>query len=132
MTLEPARGRTLLVVSVGLVACASSQMKGSSAEMHETSRSKTVHPSTCFDLPDGQRAFQYPVGGGKHVKPKTTTTNGQAQLVGDSAYYSETRLEASGNTLPPASCYITYLARWNSEKKGWIVTDIAYPTQSAC
>ena len=121
-----------LVVSVGLVACASSNIKRFIGRDARDLAVRDGPPVNVFDLPDGQRAFQYAVGGGKRVKPKTSTANGQAQLVGDSAYYSESRLEASGNTLPTASCYITYLARWNSEKKGWIVTAIASPKQSVC
>ena len=121
-----------LVVSVGLVACASSNMKRFIGRDARDVVVRDGPPVNVFDLPDGERAFQYAAGGGKRVKPKTTATNGQSQLVGDSAYYSESRLEATGNTLPTASCYITYLARWNSEKEGWVVTDIAYPKQSAC
>jgi hypothetical protein len=53
-------------------------------------------PVNVFDMPDGRRAFQYFWGGGTYVVPKTTTTQGQVQLVGDAAYYSEQKLESGG------------------------------------
>lgn len=89
-------------------------------------------PARVFDLPDGVRAFQYYWGGGRYYIPRTTTTNGQVQLVGTAAYYTEQKLESGGVVVESQGCLITYMARWNTEKQGWIVTDISYPHRAVC
>ena len=119
----------VLIVSNG---CASTRMRKFIGRDARDVAVKDGPPVNVFDLPDGQRAFQYAVGGGSHAKLKTTSAGGQVQIAGTSAYYSEQKLEASGNSLQSGGCYTTYLARWNAEKQGWIVTDISYPKPSAC
>lgn len=89
-------------------------------------------PINVFDLPDGQRAFQYRVGGGSVTAPTTTTTTGQLQMAGSGAYYAEQKIESGGFTVNVPGCLITYLARWSPERQGWIVTDISYPKQLVC
>ena len=118
----------VLVVSSG---CASTHMKKFIGRDARDVAVEDGPPVNVFDLPDGQRVFQYAVDRGSYVRPKTTTAT-QVQLLGDSAHYSEQKLNAGGNSLQNAGCYITYLARWNAEKQGWIVADILYPKPSAC
>jgi hypothetical protein len=89
-------------------------------------------PVNVFDMPDGRRAFQYRWGGGSYVVPKTTTSQGQIQLVGDGAYYSEQKVETGGFAVESSGCLITYFAEWNPAKKGWIVVDISYPKRLVC
>lgn len=89
-------------------------------------------PVKVFDLPDGRRAFQYLWGGGHYVVPKTVSTQGQMQLVGDKAYYTEQRIESGGYVVDNPGCLITYLAEWNASNKGWIVVGISYPKRLVC
>ena len=85
-----------------------------------------------FDLPEGKRAFRFRWGGGTYVVPKTTTTTGQVQLVGSTAFYSEQKLEAGGAVVNDPGCLITYIAKWDATKQGWIVSEIAYPHRAFC
>jgi len=89
-------------------------------------------PVNVFDMPDGRRAFQYRWGGGQYVVPKTTTAQGQVQLVGDGGYYSEQKVESGGFVVESQGCLITYFGEWNAAKKGWIVVDISYPKRLVC
>jgi hypothetical protein len=89
-------------------------------------------PVNVFDLPDGVRAFQYYWGGGRYVVPKTTSTAGEVQLVGNAAYYSERQIETGGAVIDSPGCLITYLTKWDAAKQGWIVTSISYPHRLVC
>jgi hypothetical protein len=89
-------------------------------------------PVHVFDLPDGVRAFQYLWGGGTYHVPATTTTTGQVQLIGNSAYYTQQSLSSGGVTVTSEGCLITYLTKWDAAKKGWIVTEISYPKKLVC
>jgi hypothetical protein len=89
-------------------------------------------PANVFDMPDGRRAFQYRLGGGQMTMPATTTTNGQVQLVGDSAFYSEQKLTTGGGTVVSEGCLVTYFAAWDAAANGWIVRDISYPKRLVC
>ena len=64
--------------------------------------------------------------------PETTTTDGQVQLVGDTAIYSEQRVKSGGFVVESKGCLITYFAEWNAEATGWIVVDISYPHRLFC
>lgn len=89
-------------------------------------------PAKVSDLPDGRRAFQYLWGGGTYVVPRTTTTQGQVQLVGDKAYYTEQKVESGGLVVDNPGRLITYITEWNAAKKGWIVVSISYPKRAVC
>ena len=122
----------LLATLIGNAGCGSTHMKkfvGRDVRYIAVEDGPPVH---VFDLPEGRRAFQYYWGGGKYVVPKTTTTQGQVQLTGDAAYYSEQKVESGGFVVESQGCLITYLAEWNAVKKGWIVVDISYPKRLVC
>ena len=89
-------------------------------------------PENVMDLPDGRRAFQFRWGGGTYVVPKTTDTQGQVQLVGNSAYYSERKLESGGFIVENPGCLLTYFARWDSTLGGWIVQEVSWPKKLVC
>ena len=124
----------LLVISMVLtdVACGSTHMKKFIGKDVRYIAVEDGPPTNVFDMPDGRRAFQYYWGGGKYYVPKTTTTQGQVQLVGDAAYYSDQKVESGGFAVESQGCLITYFAAWNAEKKGWIVVDIWYPKRLVC
>lgn len=118
----------LLVLS----GCVSTHMKkyiGKDARYIQVEDGPPVH---VFDLPDGRRAFQYFWGGGTFQVPRTETTQGQVQLIGDSAYYSEQKIESGGQVIESEGCRITYLTKWDASAKGWLVTEISYPKRLVC
>ncbi len=122
----------LLAFLVMTTACVSTHMKKFVGRDVGFIEFEDGAPIRVFDLPEGQRAFQYLWGGGQYVVPKTTTTKGQLELVGDKVYYTERRLEAGGYTVDSPGCVVTYLAKWDQERKGWIVVSISYPKQLVC
>ncbi|HUE86440.1 MAG TPA: hypothetical protein VMO26_10215 [Vicinamibacterales bacterium] len=89
-------------------------------------------PIAVFDLPDGRRALQYRIGGGTVTLPQTTTTNGQVQLIGDQAWYSQQAITTGGQTFTTDGCLVTYFALWDTTANGWIVKDIYYPRRLVC
>jgi hypothetical protein len=89
-------------------------------------------PENVMDMPDGRRAFQFRWGGGTYKVPKMTTTRGNIQLVGNTAYYAEQKLESGGGTVTSAGCLLTYFAKWDAQAKGWIVVEIRYPKKLVC
>lgn len=89
-------------------------------------------PENVFDMPDGLRAFQFRWGGGTFAVPKTTTTNGQLQLIGNQAWFNQEKIESGGFVVNSPGCLITYVARWDADRKGWIVKEIAYPHRLVC
>lgn len=124
---------SLLVL--GLVAgtgCVSTHMKKFIGKDVRYVQVEDGAPIRVFDLPDGKRAFQFLWGGGTYVVPKTTTSQGSVQLVGDEAYYTERKIESGGFLVNNPGCAITYITKWDAGPKGWIVTEISYPHKVAC
>ena len=120
------------VLVLGCAGCASTHMKPFIGKDVRYIQVEDGAPVNVFDLPGGVRAFQYQWGGGRYYAPKTTTTSGQVQLVGDAAYYTEQKLETGGGVVDSPGCLVTYMARWNGDKQGWIVAEIAYPHRMFC
>jgi hypothetical protein len=86
------RLKVAAVLVVGTVAaggCASSHMKPFIGKDVRYVVIEDGIPANVFDLPDGLRAFQFRWGGGRIYVPKTTTANGQLQVVGNQAWYTE-------------------------------------------
>jgi len=122
----------LFILGVAHLGCVSTHMKryiGKDALYVAVDSGKPVN---VFDMPNGRRAFQYYWGGGRHYIPRTTTTDGRIQLSGNSAYYSEQKIESGGFLLESEGCLITYFAEWDAVKRSWIVVDISYPKRAAC
>jgi len=122
----------LVAVALCLQSCASTHMKQYIGKDVRYIVLDSGAPENVMDMPDGRRAFQFRWGGGTYRIPKTTTTNGQVQLVGDSAYYSEQKLESGAVVVQSRGCLLTYFAKWDAQAKGWIVVDIRYPKGLTC
>ncbi len=124
----------LLVVTVSLFspACASTHMKQFLGKDVRYIAVEDGPPVNVFDMPDNRRAFQYLWGGGSYVVPTTTTSSGQVQLVGDSVYYTEEKVETGGVVVESDGCLLTYFAEWDANAEGWIVVDISYPDGLFC
>ncbi len=127
---------TLLIFAAALAlvgaGCASTHMKRYLGKDVRYIVLDDGHPENVMDMPDGTRAFQFRWGGGSYYVPRTTTTSGQIQLMGNSAYYSENKLESGGAVVTTRGCLLTYFAKWNAEKKGWIVERISWPRKLVC
>ena len=120
----------LLVVSVA--GCASTHMK---QYMGQDIREVVIDsgpPINAFDMGDGQRAFQFLWGGGTVALPQVTTTSGQVNAVGNTAWFSGTAITSGGGTYHSDGCVLTYLTRWDVARKGWIVTSYRYPQRLVC
>ena len=131
---DPRRWSVLLAftAAVPTAACASSHMKPFIGKDVRYVVIEDGTPVNVFDLPDGLRAFQFRWGGGTVHVPKTTTTNGQLQMVGNQAWYQEQKIESGGMVVESAGCVITYIAAWDAARQGWIVQQIAYPHRLVC
>ena len=124
--------RTLLVFSLLLSGCVSTHMKRYIGKDVRYIVLDDGDPERAMDMPDGTRAFQFYWGGGSAAVPTQTTTTGELQLVGNSVLYSEQRLQTGGFIVESKGCLVTYFARWDAAKNGWIVTGIQYPKRLAC
>lgn len=122
----------VLVILICSAGCVSTHMKKYVGQDARYIAVDDGPPVNVFDMPDGRRAFQYRWGGGSYVVPKSTTTQGQVQLVGDAAYYSQQKVESGGFVVESEGCLITYFAQWNSAKNAWIVVAISYPKRAVC
>lgn len=89
-------------------------------------------PIHAFDMPDGQRAFQFYWGGGTVAMPQVTTSTGQATVVGNSAWFSGTAITSGGGVVTSQGCLITYLTTWDAGRQGWIVKGYRYPDRVFC
>lgn len=126
-------GKTILLLAfLGLQGCYSKHMKAFIGRDIRYVVVSDGQSENAMDMPDGQRAFQFRVGGGAVAVPTRTTTNGDIQLVGNSIYYSQQKLETAGGIVRLPGCLVTYFARWDAAQKGWIVTSISYPKQLVC
>lgn len=72
------------------------------------------------------------MGWGRLYVPQQTTTTGQIQLVGNSAYYSEQKLASGGFIVENPGCLITYFAKWDPPTKAWTVVGYTYPHRLVC
>src|SRR5437870_2458740 len=104
----------IIVAVLNAAACGSSHMKKFMGKDVRYIAVDDGPPANVFDMPDGRRAFQYYWGGGRYYVPKTTTDQGHVQLVGDSVYYSEQKIESGGLAVQSQGCLITYFAEWNA------------------
>jgi hypothetical protein len=122
----------LVLVALAGTGCVSTHMKKFVGKDVRYIEIEDGAPVKVLDLPDGRRAFQYLWGGGRYVVPQTITTQGQVELVGDKAYYTERKLQSGGYVVDNPGCVITYIAEWNAAKTGWIVADISFPRRAVC
>ena len=126
-------GGVLVVLLVsGVAGCVSTHMKQFIGKDAVYIQIEDGPPVDVFDLPDGRRAFQYFWGGGTYQIPKTATTQGQVTMIGSTAWYSEQKIESGGQVIESNGCRITYLTKWDTVRKGWIVMEIAYPKRLSC
>src|SRR5258708_14295353 len=122
----------ITAASLYLQSCASTHMKAFIGKDIRYVVLSDGQPENAMDMPDGRRAFQFRFGGGAVAVPTRTTTNGQIQMVGNSAYYSEQKLESPGGVFQTPGWLLTYFATCDAPTKGWIVDSIQYPKRMFC
>ena len=117
--------RILLAVAVlaGLVGCVADTMREYVGQDVRQVELTYGPPSNAVDLGNNTRAFQW-------FRMKTSTTPGSA--------YTTTSKDKRGNkvsttqyTAPTTSvdrCLYTFIAAWNPQANGWIVTGIREPS----
>lgn len=86
-------------------------------------------PIDAIDMGDGVRAFVYPFGGGTYVMPSVSTTSGS---VSRSGWLSATTITSPGGVIDVPPCRMTYFARWDAARGGWIIHEYRIPKQLAC
>jgi hypothetical protein len=125
---------TLLAIVAlgGLSACASTHMKQYMGQDIQEVMIYSGPPINAFDMSDGRRAFQFRWGGGTFTTPQTTTTTGNASLIGNSAWFQANSITSGGNTVTSKGCIITYLTHWDTDRNTWIVSEYRIPKQLLC
>jgi hypothetical protein len=119
--------RILLVVAFGLAACVSQEMAGYVGKDITEVFITQGRPVDEFDLPDGNRAFQFYLGGGAIPIPSTSTTT--ITVVGNQAIANSQGF--NGGVAYSKGCLVTYIGTPN-ERKSWTVTAYHYPDRLLC
>ncbi len=122
----------LTFILVVITGCASTHMKQYIGKDVREIIIDSGPPINAFDMGDGRRAFQFRWGGGTYVMPQTTTVTGSATAIGNTSWYSGSAITSGGGAVTSEGCILTYFARWNSERKAWIVTEYRVPKQLVC
>jgi hypothetical protein len=89
-------------------------------------------PVHAFDLNDKRRVFQFYWGGGTVSLPSSTTTYGTGHLIGNTVYTTSDSITTGGGTYTSKGCLISFITRWDEDKKGWIVEEYRYPDRLVC
>lgn len=121
-----------LTLILFLTSCVSSHMAKYVGEDIREVIIDSGNPVNAFDMPDGERAFQFYWGGGTYQSPHITSTVGLLTLSGNTAWTTATSITTGGYLVDNKGCLITYIAIWNEAKNGWIVKDTRYPKRTVC
>lgn len=121
-----------MLSAILIIGCASTHMKQYLGKDIREVIIDSGPPINAFDMGDGRRAFQFRWGGGSFVVPQTTTASGSVTSIGNSAWYSGSAISTGGGVITSEGCIITYFARWNKNRKTWIVIDYRFPKQLVC
>jgi len=89
-------------------------------------------PENAFDLGDGRRVFQFRWGGGSYVVPQTTSYTGNINTIGNNTWLSGKAITTGGGIVTSEGCLLSYIAKWNENRNGWIVDEIRVPKQLVC
>jgi hypothetical protein len=117
----------LLAAALSLAACVSQEMASYMGKDITEVFMTQGHPVDEFDLPDGNRAFQFYWGGGAISFPSTSTTT--VTVVGNQAFANTQGF--GGGVVHSQGCLITYIGTPN-DKKSWTVTAYRYPDRLVC
>jgi len=83
-------------------------------------------PNNAFDMPGGQRAFQW-VMGRSYTTPAHAQTTGTVNVQGPTAWVNTNTTITGGQTIN-SKCLYTLFANWNEQTKGWIVNSYRKPS----
>jgi hypothetical protein len=89
-------------------------------------------PVNALDLDGGRRAFQFRWGGGTFLVPSQTTTTGQINVTGNTAWLQSRTLSTGGGIISSEGCIVTYITTFNAAKQSWIVESYRIPKQLVC
>lgn len=122
----------IFLVSALLLGCVSTHMKQYLGKDIREVVLDSGPPVNALDMGEGVRAFQFRWGGGTYRVPTTTTTTGNVNTYGNSAWFNSTSITSGGGVIHSEGCLISYLTEWDDALKTWIVKDIRYPKRLAC
>lgn len=116
----------LLMLIFVLAGCASQIMKSYIGKDVRDAMLDYGPPSNAFDMGDGRRAFQW-VRGSSYTTPAYANTTGSVNTYGPTSWVNSNTTITGGQTVN-SRCLYTMFARWDEERKGWILTDFKKPT----
>lgn len=120
---QPVRLALLIAVAAMVAGCASSIMQGFVGQPIQQVALRYGPPSNVYDMPDGQRAFQW-VRINSYTTPTQVNTTGSAFPIGNMVWYSQNTTVTGGQPVR-SECAYTLLARWNGD--AWIVASFVEP-----
>ena len=89
-------------------------------------------PVNALDLEGGRRAFQFRWGGGSFVVPSQTTTTGQVNVTGNTAWLQSRSITTGGGVVTSEGCIIAYITTFSETRQSWIVESYRIPKQLVC
>jgi hypothetical protein len=125
--------RIILIFSILLLtSCASTHMKQYVGKDIREVVLDSGPPFNVMDMGEGVRAFQFMWGGGSFIVPAQTTTSGSLTSSGNAAWYSSTSLSTGGGVVNSEGCIISYLTKWDEQRKSWVVYEYRIPKSLVC
>lgn len=108
----------LIVASLALSACVSTEMRGFVGQDINEALMRYGAPEQVIALPDGTRAYQFRRGEGMAFVPGTVTSYGSSATITPAA------------AIPVEGCLLTFIAAPQGDS--WTVTGIRVPQDLVC
>lgn len=113
----------VLCAGIALTACVSTEMKSLVGRDITEAQIRYGPPTNVIAMPDGRRAFQFPLGGGARVVPGTQTIN-------PNVYGGVTATGTPAMVVEAPPCTLTFITRPNGD--GWLIEETRTPRQLVC
>ena len=82
-------------------------------------------PANAFDMPDGQRVFQW-TQNVSYTTPVNVHTTGNVNAYGNNAWVNSNSVITGGQTVTDSCIYSLY-ADWDKKQKTWFITGFKKP-----
>lgn len=112
--------------AVALAGCVSTELRSYVGKPIEEAFFSYGAPEHVFELPDGQRAYQFRIGGGAVMTPGTSTATGTT--IGNVTTVNTTSFPAA--VYASEGCLVTLLAKPSGSS--YTVTDFRMPNRVVC
>lgn len=114
-----------VAAALAVTGCASSIMGGYMGEPVQSAMVKYGPPQAAFDMGDGRRAFQWSMDQ-SYTTPTTVNNQGNANVYGNSVWWTEKTQISGGQTLN-STCNYTMYGRWSESANAWILESFEKP-----